>query len=331
MHFWKFLWREANGYSKSNIGANAILAVSIALTKAGAMSLGIPLYRYLGGALVNRLPVPMMNILNGGAHAGNNLDIQEFMIIPMGAPTFSDGVRMCSEIYHTLGGVLVSRGLSRSVGDEGGYAPSLNGDREALELILEAVERSGYKPGFDIMLGLDIAASEWRVGDSYLLPKRQVSFTSDELVSYISDLVSSYPIYSVEDGAGEEDRYGWGRLTEKLGGKCILVGDDLFVTNPQRVTDGIDEGIANALLIKPNQIGTVTECADAAFLAKSGGYKTVMSHRSGDTEDTFIADLAVALSTDLIKSGAPARSERTAKYNRLMKIEEELFSSEFGV
>ncbi len=318
-------------YSKSNIGANAILAVSIALAKAGAASLRVPLYRYLGGALAKRLPMPMMNILNGGAHAGNNLDIQEFMIIPTGAASFADGVRMCAEIYHTLGNVLNSRGLSRSVGDEGGFAPDLEGDKDALELILEAVERSGYKAGFDIMLGLDIAASEWRDGKEYILPKRKIRFTSDELVSYISELVGAYPIYSVEDGVGEDDKYGWKRLTDNLGKKCVLVGDDLFVTNPERVQDGIEGGIANALLIKPNQIGSVTETASAAFIARHAGYKTVMSHRSGETEDTFIADLAVALSSDLIKSGAPARGERTAKYNRLMKIEQELFSADFGV
>lgn len=318
-------------YNKSTLGANAILAVSIALAKAGAASLGIPLYRYLGGALVKRLPIPMMNILNGGAHASNNVDIQEFMIIPIGAPSLADGVRMCSEIYHTLGGVLDSRGLSRSVGDEGGFAPSLDGDREALELILEAVERSGYKAGYDVMLGLDVAASEWRDGKEYLLPKRGIRYTSDELITYIEGLVADYPIFSVEDGVGEDDKHGWRRLTERLGKRTVLVGDDLFVTDPERVADGVRENIANAVLLKPNQIGSVTECASASIVARLGGYKTVMSHRSGDTEDTFIADLAVALSSDLIKSGAPTRSERTAKYNRLMKIEEELFLGEYGI
>ena len=318
-------------FGKTSLGANAILAVSIALAKAGAASLGIPIYRYLGGSLAKRLPVPMMNILNGGAHAGNNVDIQEFMIIPVGAASFAEGVRMCSEVYHTLGNVLSSRGLSRSVGDEGGFAPSLDGDKEALELILEAIERSGYKSGMDFMLGLDVAASEWREGKEYILPKRKIKYTSDELISYIASLVDSYPIFSVEDGVSEDDKYGWQRLTERLGKRTVLVGDDLFVTNPDRVRDGIDSGIANAVLLKPNQIGTVTECAAASLIARVGGYKTVMSHRSGDTEDTFIADLAVALSCDLIKSGAPARAERTAKYNRLMKIEDELFSSEYGI
>ena len=318
-------------YTKSNLGANAILAVSIALAKAGAASLGIPLYRYLGGALVKRLPIPMMNILNGGAHASNNVDIQEFMVIPIGAPSFSDGVRICSEIYHTLGNLLDSRSLSRAVGDEGGFAPSLDGDREAIELILEATERSGYKAGYDVMLGLDVAASEWRDGKEYFLPKRKIRYTSDELIAYIEDLVRSYPIFSVEDGVGEDDKLGWQRLTEKLGSKTVLVGDDLFVTDPERVADGVRDNIANAVLLKPNQIGSVTECASAAFVSRLGGYKTVMSHRSGDTEDTFIADLAVALSCDMIKSGAPTRSERTAKYNRLMKIEEEMFLSEYGI
>ena len=316
---------------KRRLGANSLLAVSIALAKAGANSLGIPLYRHLGGILPKRLPVPMMNVLNGGAHADNNLDIQEFMLIPLGAPSFAEGVRMCAEVYHTLSAILTSRGLSRSVGDEGGFAPSLESDKMALELLLEAIERAGYKAGFDIMLGLDIASSELREGKEYILPKRGVKYTSDELIDYISSLVENYPIFSVEDAVGEDDKYGWQRLTEKLSGRVLLVGDDLFVTDPMRVRDGIDERLGNAVLLKPNQIGTVSECAEASLTARLGGFRTVTSHRSGDTEDTFIADLSVALSSDLIKSGAPVRAERTAKYNRLMKIEEEMFGAQYGV
>jgi len=318
-------------YNKSNLGANAILSVSIAIAKAGAKSLSIPLYRYLGGALVKKMPIPMMNILNGGAHAGNNIDIQEFMIIPTGAPSFTDGVRMCSEVYHTLKNILLSKGLSTAVGDEGGFAPMLPSDEEAIKVIMSAIEKSGYTAGEDFMLGLDAAASEWYADNGYVMPKRSKSYTSDELVEYFSALVSNYPILSIEDAVGEEDNYGWKKLTERLSKKCVLVGDDLFVTDPRRVSEGIAENIANAVLIKPNQIGTVSETAEAVFTAKSGGYKTAMSHRSGDTADAFIADFAVALSCDFIKTGAPARAERTAKYNRLMKIESELFSSTYGI
>lgn len=318
-------------YNKSVLGANAILAVSIAILKAGAMSLGMPLYRYLGGALVRKMPVPMMNILNGGAHATNNIDIQEFMIIPSGASTFSHGVRMCSEVYHTLKNILSSKGLSTAVGDEGGFAPTLPSDEDAIRIILEAIEKTGYKAGEDFMLGIDAAASEWCVGGGYVLPKRQKRYTSDELISYFGSLCDKYPILSIEDAVGEDDTYGWKRLTERLGDRCILVGDDLFVTDEERIVRAMAENVANAVLIKPNQVGTVTESADAVFSAKAGGYKTVMSHRSGDTEDSFIADLAVGLSCDFIKSGAPARAERTAKYNRLMKIEEEMFSSNYGI
>ena len=318
-------------YNKSNLGANAILSVSIALAKAGAESVGMPLYRYLGGALVKKMPVPMMNILNGGAHAGNNIDIQEFMIIPSGATSLSEGVRMCSEVYHTLKNILSSKGLSTAVGDEGGFAPMLPSDEEAIKMILSAIEKSGYTAGEDFMLGLDAAASEWYTDGGYVMPKRNKRYTSDELVEYFSELINKYPILSIEDAVGEEDNYGWRRLTERISKKCILVGDDLFVTDPRRVSEGIAENIANAVLIKPNQIGTVTETAEAVFTAKAGGYKTAMSHRSGDTSDTFIADFAVALSCDFIKTGAPARAERTAKYNRLMKIESELFSSSYGI
>ncbi len=317
-------------YNKSNLGANAILSVSIALAKAGAVSLGVSLYRYLGGFLVKKMPVPMMNILNGGAHAGNNIDIQEFMIIPIGAGSFTDGVRISSEIYHTLRNLLKVKGLSTSVGDEGGFAPSLNDEREAIEIIIEAIEKSGYSAGREVVLGLDIASSEWLTDGGYSLPKAKRKMTSDELIELVESLVNSYPILSVEDAVGETDFFGWKRLTERLSEKCILVGDDLFVTDPERVRNGIAEGMANAVLIKPNQVGTVTETADAVRAASLGGYKTIMSHRSGDTEDTFIADLAVALSCDFIKCGAPTRSERTAKYNRLMKIESELFSSNYG-
>lgn len=313
-------------YNKSNLGANAILSVSLAIAKAGAESCRMPLYRYLGGQLVKRMPIPMMNILNGGAHAENNVDIQEFMIIPSGAQSFSDGVRMCSEVYHTLKNILKADGFSTAVGDEGGFAPSLSSDEEAIKLIVSAIEKSGYSAGGDFMLGLDAAASEWKVGEGYVMKKRGASYTSDELIEYFTSLASSYPILSIEDGVGEDDFYGWKRLTERLGDRCILVGDDLFVTSAEKVYSGIEQGIANAVLIKPNQVGTASEAADAIIAAKGAGYKTIMSHRSGDTEDTFIADFAVAMGCDFIKTGAPTRAERTAKYNRLMKIESELFS-----
>jgi len=313
-------------YNKSALGANAMLSVSLAIAKAGALSCGMPLYRYLGGQLVKRMPTPMMNILNGGAHAENNVDIQEFMIIPSGADSFSDGVRMCSEVYHTLKNILKAEGFSTAVGDEGGFAPSLASDEEAIKLIISAIEKSGYKAGADFMLGLDAAASEWKTDDGYVMKKRGKSYTSDELIEYFASLAESYPILSIEDAVGEEDFYGWKRLTERLSKKCILVGDDLFVTSAQKVYSGIEEGIANAVLIKPNQVGSVSETADAIYAAKSAGYKTIMSHRSGDTEDTFIADFAVAMGCEFIKTGAPTRAERTAKYNRLMKIESELFA-----
>ena len=313
-------------YNKSNLGANAILATSLALARAGAMSQGVPLYRYLGGALVKKMPIPMLNIINGGAHSKNNIDIQEFMIIPTGAESFAEAMRMSSEIYHSLSDTLTERGLSTGVGDEGGFAPMLSGDSEAIELILLAVERSGYRAGEEVFIGLDVASSEWYRDGKYYLPKRKITYTSDELIGYLEALTQKYPIMSIEDGVGEKDIEGWKRLTERLGKKCLLVGDDLFVTDAERVKSGIREGYANAVLIKPNQIGSLVETAEAVKVAKSGGYKTIMSHRSGETEDTFIADLAVALSADFIKTGAPTRAERTAKYNRLMKIESELFS-----
>lgn len=315
-------------YNKSGLGANAILAVSIAILKAGALSLDIPLYKYIGGALTKRLPMPMMNILNGGAHADNNVDMQEFMIVPIGAPTFSDGVRMCSEVYGTLKNILKSGGYGTTVGDEGGFAPMLSSDEEAIKLILEAVHLAGYEADSDFKIALDVAASQWKSEGGYVLTKSRKSYTADELIDYYTALVEKYPIMSIEDALDENDREGWKRLSEKmLRYKTMLVGDDLFVTDSRRISDGIADGIANSVLIKPNQVGTVTETANAVFAAKKGGYKTIMSHRSGDTEDTFIADLAVGLSCDFIKSGAPARAERTAKYNRLMKIESELFFS----
>ena len=312
--------------NKSRFGANAILAVSEAIVKAAAASYGMPLYKYVGGALVHRMPKPMMNILNGGKHAENNLEIQEFMIVPTGAESFVEGVRASAEVYHALKKILSDSHLSTAVGDEGGFAPSLSSDEDAIKLILASIERAGYEPGVDFMLALDAAASEWCKNGEYLLPKTKKPHSSSGLVDYFSSLVDKYPILSIEDPLGEEDREGWQELSRELGKKCLLVGDDLFVTDPLRIEDGIGAGIANAALIKPNQIGTVSEAADAVRCAMRAGYKTIMSHRSGDTEDTFIADFAVGMGVDFIKSGAPCRAERTAKYNRLMKIEGELFS-----
>ena len=311
--------------NKSTLGANAILAVSLALRRAAAQSMGLPLYRYLSDGKAKKMPVPLLNILNGGAHAANNLDIQEFMIAPIGAESFAEAVRISAEVYHTLRRILLSRSLSVGVGDEGGFAPNLESDEAAIEVILEAIEESGYEAGKTVSIALDVASSEWWCDGGYFLPKRQVKMTSDELMLYISSLVEKYPIISVEDGMGEEDAYGWKRLSERLSEKIMLVGDDLFVTDAERVKRGAEEKIANAVLIKPNQIGTVRETALAISTAKSYGYSAIMSHRSGETEDTSIADLAVAYQTPYIKMGAPARSERTAKYNRLMKIEEELW------
>ena len=318
-------------YNKSSLGANAILSVSLALTRAAARSLGLPIYRYVGGSFAYRMPVPMMNILNGGAHAGNNIDIQEFMIIPIGASSFSEAVRICSEIYQRLKNDLNSRRMNTGVGDEGGFAPSLSDDAEALEIICEAISGAGYKAGEEIALGIDVAASEWYTDGTYYLPKRKTSMSADELSDYILGLVKGFPIISVEDAMADSDKYGWKRLSKKFESeRTILVGDDLFVTDAARIEEGAEEGIANAALIKPNQIGTLTETAEAVRTAHVYGYKTVMSHRSGETEDSIIADLSVGLSTHFIKTGAPARSERTAKYNRLMKIEEELFSPTYG-
>ena len=312
--------------NKSKLGANAILSVSFAVADAAAKSLGIQLYRYIGGIVSRKkLPTPMMNVLNGGAHAANNIDIQEFMIVPRSDVPFAEAVRMCAEVYSALKNLLKKRGLSVALGDEGGFAPDLRSDEAALEILCMATELAGYRVGVDFSYALDVAASEWQSEDGYFLPKRRVKFTREELTQYIDDLTSKYPIISVEDGMGENDNLGWKMLTDRLKPKGItLVGDDLFVTNKERLGRGISDGIANAILLKPNQIGTVSETIDAAGLAKSAGYKTVMSHRSGETECTLISDLAVALMTDYVKFGAPARSERTAKYNRLKRIEEEM-------
>ncbi|MBP0959041.1 MAG: phosphopyruvate hydratase [Oscillospiraceae bacterium] len=310
--------------NKSKLGANSILAVSLATAKAFANEKRMPLYRYLGGTLAKNFPVPMMNILNGGAHASNNIDIQEFMIVPVGAKSFSEAVRIGCEIYHSLGKILKAEGYVTTVGDEGGYAPDLSSDEEAIEFILSAIDKAGYS--LDIVkIALDAAASEW-TGENgkYTLPKRKTVFTYAELVSYWEKLCNKYPIISIEDGVGEEDWRGWRALTERLGDRINLVGDDLFVTNTKRIKEGIEKNAANAVLIKPNQIGTLTETIEAVTLAKKNNMKVIMSHRSGETEDTTIADLSVALGTEFIKTGAPCRTERTAKYNRLILIEKEV-------
>ena len=311
---------------KSNLGANAILAVSIASAKAAAASLDLPLYRFLGGINANRMPVPMMNILNGGAHAANTVDVQEFMIMPAGAPTFREGLRWCTEVFHALQSLLKAEGLATSVGDEGGFAPDLGSDEEAIQYILKAIEKAGYKPGDDFVLAMDAASSEWKSGTKgeYLLPKSGQKFTSKELVAHWKDLCDKYPIYSIEDGLDEEDWEGWQYMTKELGDKIQLVGDDLFVTNTERLKKGISLGCGNSILIKLNQIGSVSETLEAIKMAHKAGYTAVTSHRSGETEDTTIADLAVALNTCQIKTGAPSRSERVAKYNQLLRIEEEL-------
>ena len=316
---------EADGTKdKSKLGANAILAVSIACARAAAASLDIPLYRFLGGVNANRLPVPMMNILNGGAHAGNGLDVQEFMIVPVGAKDFRSALRMGAETYHALAALLRKKGLSTGVGDEGGFAPEIAEEKQALDLILEAVSRAGYAPGTDIVLALDAAASEWAQKGRYVLPKSGRSFTAHELTEHWRGLCDQYPIRSIEDPLGEEDWPAWQALTRELGSRCQLVGDDLFVTNEERLQRGILMGCANAILLKPNQIGTLTETMQALSLAHRSGYRTIISHRSGETEDTTIADLAVALGAGQIKTGAPCRSERVSKYNRLLRIEDAL-------
>ncbi len=324
----KLLLRIDGSENKSRLGANAILAVSLASARAAANWYHVPLYKYLGGICACRLPIPMMNILNGGAHASNNVEIQEFMIVPHGFEGFSEALRAGSEIYHALGKLLENRGLSSAVGDEGGYAPKLDGDEEALELILEAIAAAGYSSD-DVGIALDAAASEWcRDDGSYLQKKRNVKYTSDELIAYWERLVKRFPaIMSIEDPLDQRDTAGWQKITSRLGDEIMLVGDDLFVTSTKRLREGIDSDIANSILIKPNQIGTLSETLDVIALAKNEGYSFIISHRSGETEDTTIADIAVAANAPFIKTGAPCRSERVAKYNRLLRIEASLNSS----
>lgn len=314
---------------KSNLGANAILAVSIATARAAATAMDIPLYRFLGGISGNRLPVPMMNILNGGAHAANTVDVQEFMIMPVGASSFKEALRWCAEVFHALAALLKSKGLATSVGDEGGFAPDLASDEEAIQYILEAVKNAGYEPGKDFMIAMDAASSEWK-GEKkgeYILPKAGTKFTSAELIEHWKKLVEKYPIVSIEDALDEEDWEGWKLLTSEIGNKVQLVGDDLFVTNTERLKKGIDNKCGNSILIKLNQIGSVSETLEAIKMAHKAGYTAISSHRSGETADTTISDLAVALNTCQIKTGAPSRSERVAKYNQLLRIEEELGES----
>ena len=311
---------------KSRLGANAILAVSIATARAAASALEIPLYRFLGGVAGTHLPVPMMNILNGGAHAANNIDVQEFMIMPVGAASFKEGLQWCAEVFHALADILKSKGLATSVGDEGGFAPNLSSEDEAISLILDAVRSAGYKPEEEFVIAIDAAASEWKGKEKgeYVLPKSGTQYTSDGLIEHWKSLVDKYPIISIEDALDEEDWGGWKKLTRELGDKVQLVGDDLFVTNTERLKQGIDNGCGNSILIKLNQIGTVSETMEAIKMAHNAGYTAISSHRSGETEDTTIADLAVALNTGQIKTGAPSRSERVAKYNQLLRIEEKL-------
>lgn len=322
---------EADGTKdKSKLGANAILAVSIACCRAAATAIDIPLYRFLGGVSGNRLPVPMMNIVNGGCHAlSSGLDVQEFMVMPVGAPSFKEGLRWCSEVFHALASILKERGLATSVGDEGGFAPVLASDEEAIETILEAVKKAGYEPGKDFMIAMDAASSEWKTKEKgkYKLPKAGTVYTSEELIEHWKKLVEKFPIISIEDALDEEDWEGWKKLTAELGDKVQLVGDDLFVTNTKRLSKGISLGCGNSILIKLNQIGSVSETLEAIKMAHEAGYTAIASHRSGETEDTTIADLAVALNTCQIKTGAPSRSERVAKYNQLLRIEEQLGSA----
>lgn len=312
--------------NKGKLGANAILSVSLACAKAAAKALQMPLYRYVGGVNAVTIPVPMMNILNGGAHSDNNLDVQEFMILPIGADSITEGIRWSAEVYHHLKKILKNRGLSVAVGDEGGFAPDITNEEEAIQLIMEAITKAGYScgRGKQFMISLDAAASEWKgnAPGEYYLPKSGKRYTTDELIVHWEKMLRRFPIYSIEDPLDEEDWDGWKRLTEKVGDKVILVGDDLFATNPVRLNKGISMGCGNAILIKPNQIGTLSETMEAIRMAKEHGYETIMSHRSGETEDTTIADLSVGLGSDLIKTGAPCRGERTAKYNRLIRIEE---------
>ena len=323
----KMLIRLDGTPNKGNLGANAILGVSMAVAKAAAASVDVPLYMYLGGINAKELPVPMMNILNGGAHADNNVDSQEFMAMPVGAPSFSEALRMNTEIYHNLKAVLKERGLSTAIGDEGGFAPNLSSNEEAIEVIVAAIEKAGYKPGEEVAIALDIAASEIYKNGKYNLAGEGVVKTSAQMVDYYAALCEKYPIVSIEDGLDEDDWKGWALLTKKLGGKVQLVGDDLFVTNSERLSRGITEGVANSILIKVNQIGTLTETFSTIEMAKRAGYTCVISHRSGETEDTTLADIAVAVNAGQIKTGAPARTDRVAKYNQLLRIEEDLASA----
>ncbi|NLJ84238.1 MAG: phosphopyruvate hydratase [Halanaerobiaceae bacterium] len=308
--------------NKGKLGANAILGVSLAVAKAAAESTGLTLYNYLGGVNAKVLPVPMMNILNGGEHADNNVDIQEFMIMPVGANSFAEALRMCAEIYHNLKAVLNEKGLNTGIGDEGGFAPDLASNEEAIAVIIEAIEKAGFKPGDEIVLALDVAATELYKDGKYHLEGEGKVLTAEEMVAYYEELINKYPIVSIEDGLSEDDWEGWKLMTERIGDRVQLVGDDLFVTNTERLVRGIEKGVANSILIKVNQIGSLTETIDAIEMAKKAGYTAVISHRSGETEDTTIADLAVALNAGQIKTGAPARSERVAKYNQLLRIEE---------
>lgn len=312
--------------NKAKLGANAILAVSMANMKACAKALKLPDYKYIGGICGNKMPVPMMNILNGGAHASNNIDVQEFMILPVGACCFKEGLRWCAEVYDSLKKILKKNSLSIAVGDEGGFAPDLSGEEEALDIIVDAIDKAGYKPGEDFKISLDVAASEWKgehTGE-YLMPKKNQKYSTDELIKMWENIVDRYPIFSIEDPLDEEDWEGWSKITSAIGSRVRLVGDDLFVTNVKRLERGINENSANAILIKPNQIGSVTETIKAVQMAQNKGFIAIMSHRSGESEDTTIADLAVALNTGYIKTGAPCRGERTAKYNQLLRIEEML-------
>ncbi len=313
--------------NKGNFGANAILGVSMAVARAAAMSLDLPLFQYLGGFNAKELPVPMMNILNGGAHADNNVDLQEFMIMPVGAKSLSEALRSCAEVYHTLKSVLHDKGLSTAVGDEGGFAPNLGSNEEALEIICEAIKQAGYEPGSDFKLAIDAASSEFYKDGKYNLAGEGKVKTAEEMVEFYAYLTEKYPIVSIEDGLDEEDWDGWKLLTDRIGDKVQLVGDDLFVTNTKRLSKGIELGVGNSILVKVNQIGTLTEAFEAMEMAKRAGYTCVVSHRSGETEDAFIADIAVAVNAGQIKTGAPARSERVAKYNQLLRIEELLYET----
>ena len=317
--------------NKAKLGANAILGVSMAVARAAADSLGLPLYTYLGGFNAKTLPVPMMNILNGGQHADNNVDIQEFMVMPVGAENFREGVRMGTEIFHSLKAVLKSKGLNTAVGDEGGFAPNLSSNEEAITTILEAIEKAGYKPGVDVYLALDVAATEMYKDGKYDLEGEGVVKTTDEMIEFYEELLNKYPIISIEDGLAEDDWDGWKKLTDRIGNRVQLVGDDLFVTNTERLGKGIEMGVANSILIKVNQIGTLTETFDAIEMAKRAGYTAVISHRSGETEDSTIADIAVATNAGQIKTGAPSRTDRVAKYNQLLRIDDELsYIGKFG-